>query len=78
MYGHYHREDGPAIEQVNGYKEWYLNDLKVTREHIVKLQRKRVTPITKIVFTYYSPVSVVYSRGLIRDLVPLIVNETYT
>ena len=21
----YHREDGPAIEYVNGYKEWYLN-----------------------------------------------------
>ena len=24
--GELHREDGPAIEYVNGHKEWYLND----------------------------------------------------
>ena len=23
--GQYHREDGPAIEFINGSKEWYLN-----------------------------------------------------
>jgi hypothetical protein len=25
--GEYHREDGPAIEHMNGYKAWYLNGL---------------------------------------------------
>ena len=29
--GKYHREDGPAIEWADGYKEWYLND-KLHRE----------------------------------------------
>jgi hypothetical protein len=24
--GQYHREDGPAIEYVNGTKEWFIND----------------------------------------------------
>jgi|SRR5579859_2875925 len=24
--GQYHREDGPAVEYVNGYKAWYLYD----------------------------------------------------
>jgi hypothetical protein len=23
--GHFHREDGPAIEYANGNKEWFLN-----------------------------------------------------
>ena len=25
--GQYHREDGPAYEQLNGYKEWLINGL---------------------------------------------------
>ena len=29
--GEYHREDGPAYEEDNGYKEWCIND-KVHRE----------------------------------------------
>ena len=24
--GKRHREDGPAVERVNGYKSWWLND----------------------------------------------------
>ena len=30
-YGQYHREDGPAYEDTNGYKVWYIND-KTHRE----------------------------------------------
>ena len=29
--GKLHREDGPAVERTNGYKEWYLNG-KLHRE----------------------------------------------
>jgi hypothetical protein len=27
-----HREDGPAIEEANGNKYWYLNDIELTKE----------------------------------------------
>ena len=27
--GKRHREDGPAVECANGYKEWYLNGEKI-------------------------------------------------
>ena len=36
--GKLHREDGPAIECVNGSKYWWLNDEKVTEE-----EHKRMT-----------------------------------
>ena len=29
QHGELHRDDGPAIEYANGYKEWWLNDVKV-------------------------------------------------
>jgi hypothetical protein len=28
--GELHREDGPALEWSNGYKQWYLNDTQYT------------------------------------------------
>ena len=35
MKGTLHREDGPAIEYADGYKEWYLNGDKVTEEEVM-------------------------------------------
>ena len=26
--GEYHREDGPAVEWINGYKSWYINGVR--------------------------------------------------
>jgi hypothetical protein len=71
--GKLHREDGPAITFKNGYENWYLNGTILTLKEIVKRKRKLVTPIVKIVFTF----SVVHARGLLKDLVPLIISETY-
>ena len=33
--GKLHREDGPAIEWANGYKEWYINDKRVTEKDVL-------------------------------------------
>ena len=30
--GEYHREDGPAIEYVDGERGWYLNDKSLTED----------------------------------------------
>ena len=30
--GKLHREDGPAIERPDGYKAWFLNDVRYTEE----------------------------------------------
>ena len=38
--GKLHREDGPAIEFPDGYKEWYLNDEIFLKEEWFK----RLTP----------------------------------
>ena len=32
LYGELHREDGPAIERPDGYKAWFLNDVRYTEE----------------------------------------------
>jgi hypothetical protein len=40
--GNLHREDGPAIEFLGGYKEWYINGRKVyctTQEQFEQLMR---------------------------------------
>jgi thermostable 8-oxoguanine DNA glycosylase len=34
--GELHREDGPAIEYANGYKEWYLNGISITEKEFNK------------------------------------------
>ena len=34
-----HREDGPAVEGANGYKAWYLNDLRVGQSLDIKIFR---------------------------------------
>ncbi len=46
--GKRHREDGPAREWADGYKEWYLNDEEVHPETLVDLQLSRGT------FCYYN------------------------
>ena len=33
--GKLHREDGPAIECVNGTKKWYLNGKEVKKEDVI-------------------------------------------
>lgn len=33
-----HREDGPAVEGANGYKEWWLNG-----EHMTEAEHKKAT-----------------------------------
>lgn len=38
--GELHREDGPAVEWVNGGKSWYINGEKLTEEQ----WRARVNP----------------------------------
>ena len=43
-----HREDGPAVERANGYKEWWLNDEEVHPEQIVDYHLMRGT------FCYYN------------------------
>ncbi len=34
--GKLHREDGPAIEFSNGFKQWYLNGKRLTEEEFLK------------------------------------------
>lgn len=75
--GNLHREDGPAIERDDGTKFWYLKGNQVTREDVVKPQREKLRPIMRVVFKYHLKLSVIHSRGLLKDLLPLIVNETY-
>jgi hypothetical protein len=29
FYGNLHREDGPAVENIDGYKAWYLNGKQI-------------------------------------------------
>lgn len=33
-----HREDGPAVEWVNGYKSWWLNGIKVDKITVSKIK----------------------------------------
>ena len=33
--GQLHREDGPAVELIDGTKEWYLNDVEVTEDEVM-------------------------------------------
>ena len=39
--GKLHREDGPAIEYKDGYKEWYLNDKELTKEEFDEYLKKK-------------------------------------
>ena len=34
----FHREDGPAIEYINEYKEWWLNGKEYTEEEYTMIQ----------------------------------------
>jgi hypothetical protein len=38
--GKLHRTDGPAIEYSNGGGSWYLNDVRVTEEAVMKPVKK--------------------------------------
>lgn len=33
--GKLHREDGPAVDYISGYKYWYLNGKEVTEEEVM-------------------------------------------
>jgi hypothetical protein len=39
----YHREDGPAYENIGGYKEWYLNGVYYTEAAFKKRTAKEIT-----------------------------------
>jgi hypothetical protein len=44
--GEYHREDGPAAEYANGYKEWWLNNIECThQEYKIKMRSKKLKQI---------------------------------
>jgi hypothetical protein len=45
-----HREDGPAVEDANGYKAWYLNGKRVTEEEH-KRQTSKVVEMTSVEMT---------------------------
>lgn len=72
--GKRHREDGPAIIYGDGYKEYFLQGVKVTREHIIRLQRERIRHLVKIVLTNQLRVN---KSHYIKALLPLIVKETF-
>lgn len=44
--GNLHREDGPAIECVNGTKEWWLNDKQYTEEEFNCVTKKVIPEYT--------------------------------
>ena len=45
----YHREDGPAIEYVNGEKSWYLNSEYITEdEHARRTAKETVLTMDEI------------------------------
>ena len=48
--GDLHREDGPAIEHADGYKSWYLNNVKYTEEeHYNKLNPAKELTMKELV-----------------------------
>ena len=43
--GKLHREDGPAIDYINGSKHWYLNNKKIncqSQEEFLKIMKYRL------------------------------------
>jgi len=40
--GEEHREDGPAIEGFEGYKEWWLNGVRYYREEDYKIALRKL------------------------------------
>jgi len=41
--GYFHREDGPAIENKEGYRAWYINGLKYTeQEHRHEIRSRKL------------------------------------
>ena len=38
--GQLHREDGPAVENTNGHKEWYLNNEELTEKEFNEMIKK--------------------------------------
>lgn len=63
-----HRLDGPAIEYLNGHKEWCLNGIHLREEEFITLRLKQIARLIKIVFMYHLKLSVVYLKGLLKDL----------
>jgi hypothetical protein len=45
----FQQEDGPAVENINGYKEFFLNDISYSEEEfhqeIIKLKLKRLVEL---------------------------------
>ena len=41
--GKFHREDGPAVECGNGYKEWWIDGEKITEEEFNQRQQNKQT-----------------------------------
>ena len=47
--GQLHREDGPAIEWADGYKDWYLNDKRYSEQEFNDfLLKKRLQRIMEL------------------------------
>jgi hypothetical protein len=48
--GKRHREDGPAVEYVDGTKRWYLNDVQYTEANWRKqLQKVKAPCVGKVI-----------------------------
>jgi hypothetical protein len=48
--GKQHREDGPAVEHVNGYKSWYLEGVNYSEsQHKAEMARRNNTCNGKVV-----------------------------
>ena len=47
--GKWHREDGPAMEYVNGSKYWYLNDVRYNSEQewIIAMRKIKIEKVLK-------------------------------
>ena len=44
--GELHREDGPAIERPDGYKAWFLNDVRYTEEEYYNKLKPKAKELT--------------------------------
>jgi hypothetical protein len=57
--GKLHREDGPAIEYLNGYKEWYLEGEQLTEEEY----NRRMNPVQQLTIEYLNGYKEWYLEG---------------
>jgi len=54
--GRRHREDGPAIELIDGHKAWFLNDIKVSEEEFKEVWECPLDRLPLYINTYLAPI----------------------